>query len=1309
MTVSAEPFIKTLGQLDNVHIVTAAVAYDCPSTFNTYILFFPQSLYFPTLDKHLLCPNQMRDYQVVVHDTPLTYMLPDQRSPELHSILVNDPALHIPLQLKGTTSCFPVRKPTLEEVQSDIDCIHVHMTSDSPWDPYDPTRATDEDAIRRSLESMPRDRGRMLHSISSRTRSTSPVSLLDFDKAIATRNVNLTHTKTRPGFVTPKVLAKRWGISLKAAEKTIQRTTQRAVRDFTNATGTRRLKPYAMQLRYKRLDCDIYSDIFYGPCVSLLGNKYATLFATPYHWTHFYPMREKSDAHYGLDDLFRKHGVPTRIIPDNAKELMLGEFKKKAQRAQTVLKPIEAYTPNQNFAEGDVRECKRAFGRVMRRTKTPKVLWDLCLVWIGLIRSHTALNIHSLHGDTPTNKLTGETSDISLLAEFGWFDWIWYLGPEEGLERKFLGRWCGPNMDVGSDGLCSWILTSKGTLLSRSSVFPLSKEDNNSEVIDDRKRQYMSSLEATLRDGFQTLPASPEWDESEAASGDLPSTSPIDEETPVDEPYEPLLPDDFVQTPLAEADEVQHEAFDRYISARVFIPQGDQKSFGTVRKRKRDEEGNLIGRSHSNPLLDTSLYEVEFDSGETEAYSANLIAENLYAQVDDDGYTTYAIDAIVDHRKDDNVLKADEAYEIARHGRRRPKRTTKGWHLCVQWQDQSTSWIPLKELKEANPIELAEYAVEHNIDHEPAFAWWVPYTLKKRDRIVKAIKKRYFRRDQKFGIELPKTVKRALEIDRETGTTFWADAIKKEMTNVAVAFEVIDDDIVLVGYTKINCHMIFDVKPGDFSRKARLVAGGHMTDPPSDITYASVVSRESVRIAFLLAALNDLDVQAADIGNAYLNAPVREKIWIVCGPEFGPLEGRRAKVVRALYGLKSSGAAWRSHLAKVLEHELGFTPCRADNDVWMRPAVKADGTKYYEYILVYTDDILCLSMKPDELLTHLDQHFLLKPDSIGPPTRYLGASVKKWKIDGDTCWSMGSEQYAKEAIRNVKNWLELRGRTLKTKAPSVLPTNYRPELDATPLLDDPDDISYYHQQIGVLRWAVELGRIDICAEVSMMASYCAAPREGHMEALCHLYSYLNQHERSHLVFDPSYVQHQTAPTPDWSDFYRDYKEAIPSDMPEPRGKTVQMTTFVDSDHAGDTVTRRSRTGVLVFLNRSPIVWHSKKQNSIETSSFGSEFTAMKTGVEISEGLRYKLRMMGVPLDGPTFVKADNMSVIHNSSMPESQLKKKSNSIAYHYVRERAAAGVIAVSYEPTKTNLADMLTKIQSGPERQRLASQVLF
>ena len=146
--------------------------------------------------------------------------------------------------------------------------------------------------------------------------------------------------------------------------------------------------------------------------------------------------------------------------------------------------------------------------------------------------------------------------------------------------------------------------------------------------------------------------------------------------------------------------------------------------------------------------------------------------------------------------------------------------------------------------------------------------------------------------------------------------------------------------------------------------------------------------------------------------------------------------------------------------------------------------------------------------------------------------------------------------------------------------------------------------------------------------------------------------------------------------------------------------------FCESDHVGDKVARRSRTGILLFVNRALVNWVSKKQNSVETSTFGSEFMGLKTAMEMVIGLRYKLRMMGVPIEGPTRFCVDNMSVVNNTSMPSSTLKKKSNAIAYHFVREKIAARVGYVTYEPTDTNLADILTKQQSGPERtQRLAA----
>lgn len=1309
-TFTVEPFLTSLGKVTRVPLITGAIAYDCPTTYQTYVLFFHQALHIKHLDHHLLCPGQMRQNGITVNDVPLINVPANERTRFHHSIYNED--LHIPLQLEGTVSFFNTRAATHEEINNNMDYIHIHMTSESPWDPTNPLNYEHESAIRASLDSEPCERGRIVQSTStfhdtqprviSKLRCSMASAAVDVDSLcvelehFAVSSTQAVSVTNRKGKVSAETLAKRWRIGLETARKTIARTTQRAVRDFTTATGTRRLRPYAYQLRYPRLNVDMYVDVVKGKCKSLLGNTCCALYCTPFHWMMVDPIATESEVHKTLDTLFKRVGFPRSLIPDNAKSLTEGEFKTKANKAQVPIHPIEAYTSNANIAEDGVREVKRWHRRTMAATNTPKVLWDLSLVYHALLRSHTALNIRELQGEVPDTIMTGNTSDISFLAEFGWYEYVWHLSPEDdNLERKQLGRYCGPSFDVG-DVLTARILTPKGKFIFRTSVFPLKPDELMSDEVKKKIEDYEISLKDALREGY--LPMPDDGDDRET--------------TPAFEPYEPTDEGDKVQEDLAEADEIQHEAFDKYISARVYMPQGDKLAYGTVRRRKRDNDGNLIGRSNTNPILDTSIYEVEFDSGETEAYSANIIAESLYAQTDDEGYTHYTVEEIVDHRKDSSAIaQGDDAFVVTRSGRKLPKRTTRGWEFCLKYKDESTSWVKLKDLKDAEPILLAEYAVNNNLQHEPAFAWWVPYTLRKRDRIIKAMKKRYFRVNQKYGIELPKTVKRALEIDEETGTTFWRDALTKEMKNVAKAFEVLDEGQSLpAGTQEIECHIVFDIK-SDFSRKCRYVAGGHKTDPPASITYASVVSRESVRIAFLVAALNGLDIQSADIGNAYINAPCRERIGITCGPEWGPLQGRKAKVVRALYGLKSSGAAWRSHLAQVISESLGFTMCKADNDVWIRRAQKPNGEPYYEYLLVYTDDVLCISMDPNKILCYLDQHFLLKPDSIGPPKQYLGASVSKYKVpDGaEECWCMGSEQYVKEAIRNVENWLAEREGKLKTKASSPLSPSYAPELDVTPYCND-EDTSYYHQQIGILRWAVELGRIDIATEVSIMAGFSAAPRVGHLNAVFDIFAYLKRHTRSRIVFDPIYPNlPQGTEQPDWTDFYKDVKEQVPLDAPEPLGKPVEMTAFVDSDHAGDKVTRRSRTGVLIFLNRAPIVWYSKKQNSIETSSFGSEFSAMKTGVELIEGLRYKLRMMGVPLDGPANVRADNLSVVKNSSSPESTLKKKSNSIAYHYVRERAAANVIRVAYEHTSTNLADMLTKIQAGPVRKRLVEKVLF
>ncbi len=204
------------------------------------------------------------------------------------------------------------------------------------------------------------------------------------------------------------------------------------------------------------------------------------------------------------------------------------------------------------------------------------------------------------------------------------------------------------------------------------------------------------------------------------------------------------------------------------------------------------------------------------------------------------------------------------------------------------------------------------------------------------------------KRTHKFGIELPKTVNEALELDKKNGNTFWADAIAKEMKDICVAFKILlDGQSAPIGYQKIPCHMIFDIKMDNFRHKARLVAGGHMTKAPATITYASIVSCETVRIALLMAALNDLNVKVGDVLNAYITAPITEKVWTVLGPEFGIDAGKSAIIVHALYGLKSAGAASRTHLASFMR-QMDYISCKVDPDLWYKAETRpADNFRYY--------------------------------------------------------------------------------------------------------------------------------------------------------------------------------------------------------------------------------------------------------------------------------------------------------------------------------------------------------------------------
>jgi hypothetical protein len=120
------------------------------------------------------------------------------------------------------------------------------------------------------------------------------------------------------------------------------------------------------------------------------------------------------------------------------------------------------------------------------------------------------------------------------------------------------------------------------------------------------------------------------------------------------------------------------------------------------------------------------------------------------------------------------------------------RKTTKGWNLCIEWKDGTTSWERLVDLKESNPVEVYEYAATKILLDAPAFVWWSPYVLNKCSRIISSVTKRYHKRAHKFGIEVPKSWDECVRLDKENDNTLWQDAVSKEMKNVIIAFKILN-------------------------------------------------------------------------------------------------------------------------------------------------------------------------------------------------------------------------------------------------------------------------------------------------------------------------------------------------------------------------------------------------------------------------------------------------------------------------------------------------------------------------------------
>ena len=1117
-TVEAFPFAKSFGSIKNLPIVNAAVAYDHPILCRTFILHLNHSIFVGEDSDHcLLCPNQVRANGIKLDDRPTQF-----EPASSYSIHFPHLDLHLPFVSHGPTAFLPIRRPSEQEYD---ECDHLDLTDHEGWDPYGGYNSSQylSSVIQASHNQSPFVSG--LHPLDEEIMQFSFCSKINSTPIVSTESLISSISLKEQREATPERLAKLWGCGLDTAKRTLESTTHKAYREYINSTGSlsRKFRTRLAQLRYRQLALPhgaMYSDTMFSKIKSIRSFTCGQLFCNDQWFVKFYPMLSKSETPDTLKMFHQDVGIPPTLHTDNAQELIHGEFAKLNRKVGTKQTSIEPTKPNQNRAELCMREFKKRIWRLMARRNVPLRMWCFAAEYIADIMCLTATPLAKLKGRTSYEFIFGHTPDISEYIEFEFYDWVWYWDSEAEYpaERKRLGRWLGVAHRVGQ-GMCYHVLTESAKIVVRSTLSSLEDDEGSVEDVHRKKTHFTDILESKIGNFRNAIINK---DEKNVVLNDKDDwyrfcLDDKSDDTGVHESADIVENSDTNAKHQTVDDFPDREEFDAYIGAQVVLPSKDGESIvlTKVTSRKRDYNGKVIGEGNNNPILDTRIYHVEYPDGAVAEYSANIIAENILSQVDGDGHNYCYLSEILGHRSTDEAITKEGGYITTKSGVK-PIVTTKGWELYVKWKDQSTSWVRLKDLKESNPVELAEYAVANNIQSEPAFKWWVSYTIRKREAIISKVNSRFTKKNVKFGIEVPSTVEEALELDRRNGNDYWGKAIKKEMDSVEVAFKFHDiGENAPPGYKKITCHLIFDVK-FDLTRKARYVAGGHLTDPPTHMTYATVVSRDSVRICLTVAALNNLNISACDIGNAYLNAETQEKVYFVAGSEWRDKQGRVVVIVRALYGLRSSALQWQRHLADNLQYDLGYVPSLADNNVWMKRCRKANGEMYYSYILCFVDDLLCIHEDPDPILATLKGFYKMKHD---PGVPKMCSNISTFHHESGTCYSMGSDSYVKEAVRVVKQRMAEEG--VKFKASKKTPQtpftclSYRPELDMSEECS-PEQATYYQNLIGVLRWIIELGRVDILTEVSFLSRYLASPRTGHLHQALHIFHYSEFHKNPRL-------------------------------------------------------------------------------------------------------------------------------------------------------------------------------------------------
>ena len=1151
--------------------------------------------------------------------------------------------------------------------------------------------------------------------------------------------------KLRP---TPKTLHRisRYfpGFPLKVIQKTFEATTQYGRIGAIPGYAIRaRIKAPNPALNVPRRDEEVATDAVYGPkgvpavddgstCAQIYMGK-----SSAYRSVH---SNGHSDGTFvrSLQDEIRKRGAMRVLISDRARA-QISEAVKDILRTFGINDwQSEPYKKDQNYAERGWKDWKEKTNNVLNFSGAPRKVWLLALKYICWILNHSALE--KLGWRTPFEWLFGYTPDISVLLQFIFYEPVYYaaIEPKVGDTPELMGRFVGISEHVGH-GMTYMVLTESDKVIYRSDIRTAVKDG----IFQNRRAEEQAPGVAPAPERVEFLSPFTKDDLQGPTEGHPMGSTPQVPHTR--EEVRPITVDDEEEAPAAQDGESGGpEPTEMF--PQMYIPTAERvgdhpdhvHSFTEIRPPPEPSQGPTNAGPH--PHLEANQGSTEANQGSPEAvhvYHDDLVFKHRPIPTIDVGslvgrtFITEPDGEGEQHRaKVDIIEPVDEKTADGREALYKFRCSVKGkvfeeiitynqmidwcnrdmhrddmakfnaildhrwdtkerkWSVLVEWDSGEITWNPLGDTYEGDPVTVAMYAKKNGLLDTDG--WKRCKRLVKNSktlaRMANQVKLKNFRNRPvyKFGVQVPRNHKEAMWLDEKEGKHGWQESEQEELESLD-SYESFKDmgkgAQVPEGYKAIPCHFVYDVKY-DGRKKSRFVAGGHRTDTPVDSVYSGVVSIEGIRICTFLAELNDLELWSTDVGNAYLESYTKEKVCFYAGPEFGEREGHLLIIVKAQYGLKSSGKRWHERLYDVLTG-MGFFPSKAEEDIWMR-----DMGDHYEYIAVYVDDLLIASRNPMAIIEGLEKvPFKLK--GTGEVTYHLGCDYYRDE-DGTLC--VGPKRYIEKMVTEYER---LYGSKPSTKSLSPLEANDHPELDTSPILDE-DGVRQYQSLIGTLQWAITLGRFNIAMAVMTMSSFRVAPREGHLERVKRICGYLYKFKSGCIRIRTEEPDYSSLPHHqyDWArTCYGNAREEVPRDAPTPKGKRVVLTSYKDANLYHDLATGKSVTGALHFINQTPVAWFSKKQETVETATYGSEFVAARTAIQQIMALRLNLRYLGVPIHGATQLFGDNKSVVTSGSIPHSRLTKRHHGLSYHFTREAVASDMISFHHLPGPLNPADILSK----------------